>query len=156
MTIDGIQKSVKMIDGTGQGTILGPLLCNLFFLPILELWCKDMEHLAPSMLSENEVKLSTFLSNFADDSAMMAGNENDMKLIVQRFPSYLSDFGVNVHTSELNNEKSKSSVIHIPATNEQAEKCTQHPVDIVNTKDNTVSKKQERTLSVRGRRSWWW
>jgi hypothetical protein len=34
-------RTVKMKNGTGQGTALGPALCSLFFLPLLLLWVSN-------------------------------------------------------------------------------------------------------------------
>ena len=50
MTVDGVTKTVNMVDGSGQGTTLGPMLCNMFFLPILQQWCKDMVDTSTVML----------------------------------------------------------------------------------------------------------
>ena len=44
-----------------------------------------------------------------------------------------------VHTSKKDNEKSKSSIIHIPATNDQKMNCRQKPVEIRGEYDNPTS-----------------
>ena len=132
MVVDGIPKTINMIDGSGQGTTLGPMLCNFFFLPILKLWINDMADVAPHLTSADGQQISTFISNFADDTAMMVSTFSDMELIVKRFPIFLRDFGVEVHTSTSHNEVSKSSIIHIPANVSQSTNCACEPVPIAN------------------------
>jgi hypothetical protein len=38
--VEGEQREVQVREGTGQGTTLGPILCNLFLLPLLLHWEK--------------------------------------------------------------------------------------------------------------------
>jgi hypothetical protein len=42
MRVSGVQKMVKMKEGSGQGTTMGPILCNFFFLPLLQEFEKRM------------------------------------------------------------------------------------------------------------------
>jgi hypothetical protein len=49
LEVDGINTEVNMVEGSGQGTKLGPMLCNLFMLPILEQWMEHMQHVTPTM-----------------------------------------------------------------------------------------------------------
>jgi hypothetical protein len=38
--VEGEQRQVNIQEGTGQGTTLGPILCNLFLLPLLIQWTR--------------------------------------------------------------------------------------------------------------------
>ena len=89
-----------------------------------------MRHIAPTMTTAKGEKFSTFISNFADDTAMMIGNLKDMETVVSAFPPFLADFGVEVHTSTKRDQPSKSSIIHIPANKEQKMACQNNPVRI--------------------------
>jgi hypothetical protein len=74
---------VNMKEGTGQGTTLGPTLCNFFFLPILLQFERNMagSRTAATTPSEGEGKsgneIGTFTYNFADGTCMLAGTLED-------------------------------------------------------------------------------
>jgi sorting nexin-29 len=52
LNVDGMTREVNIQDGTCQGSKMGPILCNLFLLPILEQWIADTEHLDPVLEAE--------------------------------------------------------------------------------------------------------
>jgi hypothetical protein len=52
LNIDGIRREVEVRDGTCQGSKMGPVLCNLFLLPILQTWARDTVHLDPVLETE--------------------------------------------------------------------------------------------------------
>ena len=112
-------RQINMKEGTGQGTVLGPTLCSFFFLPVLELWCKDKAkcHTQMTVKEENEkrqTEISTFVNSFADDTGMITGTYEDTVEIVSQFPAYMESFGVPVHLAEGVGEKSKSTVVYVP------------------------------------------
>ena len=76
--VEGVQKEVTIQEGTGQGTTLGPILCNFFFLPLLKQWNEMWENKATKMRQLHKRKVVTsLLHNFADDVAIILSNRHD-------------------------------------------------------------------------------
>ena len=47
--VEGVRKEVEANEGTGQGTTLGPVLCNYFFLPLLLQWNRMWQNKATKL-----------------------------------------------------------------------------------------------------------
>ena len=115
MNIGGIEKVVDMKEGTGQGTTLGPTLCNFFFLPLLIQFEKLMETRRTTARGEDEEEFSTFTHNFADDTCMVVGSLDDAKKVALEFNLYVKKFRSRVHVATAAVPKSKSVAVYVPA-----------------------------------------
>ena len=140
MTVDGVTRTVEMKQGSAQGTSLGPTLCLYFFLPILELWQTKMERarITTTATTRNEtgqeVHFDTFMHNFADDTLMIVGTREHAVRVVRDFDKFISSFQVEVHKATTKEPKSKSVIIHFPATKQQELDMDKTPIQV---NDNT-------------------
>jgi hypothetical protein len=99
MNIGGVEKVVDMKEGTGQGTALGPTLCNFFFLPLLIQFEKMMEAQRTTARGKDEDEFSTFTHNFADDACMVVGSLDDAKRVALEFNLHVKKFRSRVHVA---------------------------------------------------------
>jgi len=64
MNVGGVEKTVQMKEGSGQGTTLGPTLCNFFFLPLLLQFEKKMAKVKTKAMlrkeGEDDIEIGTF------------------------------------------------------------------------------------------------
>ena len=67
---------------------MGPILCNLFLLPILETWARDTVHLDPVLETEGGEEVSCFISSFADDMANAIGIEGHLRPLIWTFTAH--------------------------------------------------------------------
>jgi hypothetical protein len=116
MNIGGVHKVVVMKEGSGQGTTLGPTLCNYFFLPLLITFEKKMRARATFAYDSNETRFVTMNHSFADDTCMLLNNFEDTKTISKEFNQFAKLFSSKVHVATEVNPRSKSVIVHIPAT----------------------------------------
>jgi hypothetical protein len=111
MNVGGVEKTVKMKEGSGQGTTLGPTLCNFFFLPLLMQFEKKMSTVQTTatkmMEGEDDGEFSTFTHDFADDTCMLVA--------AREFNLYTKLFRSRVHVASEANPISKSVAVYIPA-----------------------------------------
>ena len=108
--VDQETRSVPMPDGSGQGTILGPLLCNLFLLPLICMWIEKWRH--HSTVFDNT---ESFSHIFADDTCIIAHDKQAAATLGADFADFLLDFGIEVHIGSDNNSKPKTVVLFIPS-----------------------------------------
>ena len=96
LDVEGVQRTVQMRQGTGQGTTLGPVLCNYFFLPILASWGKlAAEQGRATFMGDNHTsRFSSFTSNFADDTTMICDSREAATAAIREFDRYLSVFQI--------------------------------------------------------------
>jgi hypothetical protein len=59
--VDQETRTFPMPNGTGQGTVMGPILCNLFLLPVLSLWLQKWQHHGTVLLSKDAEKIASLL-----------------------------------------------------------------------------------------------
>ena len=78
----------------------------------------------------DEDKFKTFINNFADDTMMITGSRPMTEMVVREFPKYLSKFQVEVHRASAATPKSKSVIVHCPATEEQARSESLEPIEL--------------------------
>ena len=117
MNIGGVKKEVTMKEGSGQGTTLGPTLCNYFFLPLLYTFEKRMKHKATFACDENGLRFQTMNHSFADDTCMLLNNREDTEIISREFNIFAKKFSSKVHVATSEQPISKSVIVHIPANN---------------------------------------
>ena len=118
MQVSGIQKEVRMTEGSGQGTTLGPLLCNFFFLPLLKDFEDKMKTVKPTATTSKEmgeISFNSFTHSFADDTCMITGSLEDAEVVAKGFNTYMKSFKSRVHVATNENKMSKSIVVHYPA-----------------------------------------
>jgi hypothetical protein len=115
MHIGGVRKQVTMKEGSGQGTTLGPTLCNYFFLPLLRNFETKMKHKTTFAIDHNDAKFDTTTHSFADDTCMLLSNLEDTKYVAQEFNLYAKQFSSKVHVATADAPHSKSVIVHIPA-----------------------------------------
>ena len=108
-------------NGVKQGCVLAPFLFNIFFTCMLSHAVRDLEkgvyiryRLDGSLLAAKIKSLQSLLQEvlFADDCALVAHTESDMKLLQDRFSSASKPFGQTVSLG-------KTKVLHQPALNTQ-------------------------------------
>ena len=119
--VEGEQREIDIREGTGQGTTLGPILCNLFLLPILLQWDKQWQKHATTLHTSDGKTAHSLLHSFADDTAVIVKDRNTATLIVTTIHAYLQDFLVNIHVATTDSEESKSVVIFVPANKQKKE-----------------------------------
>ena len=135
--VEGEQRRVDVKEGTGQGTTLGPVLCNLLFLPLLlhweELWCDKATLLISKNASGDSMFTgSSLLHNFADDMAIIVKTRQEAEEISTDLYAYLQDFMIDLHVATPTIAQSKSVVLFVPANNGDTEiqQCEPLNVDI--------------------------
>ena len=133
MNIGGVEKVVTMKEGSGQGTTLGPTLCNFFLLPILIQFEKDMKAQVTTAAIQEDGKadkvFSTFTHNFADDTCMVLGNLKDATTVAREFNLYTKKFRSRVHVANAAVPKSKSVVVYIPSKTGRSPATNKIPVN---------------------------
>jgi hypothetical protein len=123
-------REVKMKNGSGQGTSLGPVLFQLLFLPLINHWMSKRGHLSTSTFhsqssSTSDPKSSTLLETrtlaeiFADDMAALMKRPQDAEELAGDFVNFLADFRCTVHVGTKENAKSKSVAAFVPANEEE-------------------------------------
>ena len=112
--IDQETRSVPMPNGTGQGTVMGPILCNLFLLPVLSLWLQKWKHHGTVLLSDDEEPIDSFAHIFADDTCIVAANRQSATALGTDFTDYLLDFSIAVHIGSSTNKQPKTAVVYVP------------------------------------------
>ena len=120
MQISGIEKEVIMKEGSGQGTTLGPTLCNFFFLPLLQEFERKMMRIVPTVRASKEMgghTFNAFTHNFADDTCMITDTIQDAETVAREFNTFMKQFKSKVHVATSTNPISKSIVVYYPATN---------------------------------------
>jgi hypothetical protein len=116
MHVEGLQKQVHMIEGTGQGTTLGPILCNFFFLPMLRQWESTWKDKATIFERDPDRQQETsFLHSFADDIAIILKTREDAEEVSTALYKYLKDFLIDIHVATPTEPKSKSIAMFFPA-----------------------------------------
>ena len=115
LQVEGEERTVQMPDGTGQGTTLGPTLCNLFLLPILLLWDRTHTHLHTKLETKDKKVTASCVHNFADDTAMIVGGKEEAEQTATEFFAYLNDFGLDLHAGTPSKPESKTVVLEILA-----------------------------------------
>ena len=119
MTIGGIEKTVQMAEGSGQGTTLGPTLCNFFFLPLLMQFERKMADVQTTAMQTTEghedERFGTFTHNFADDTCMLVGSHEDASRVAEEFNRHTRLFRSRVHVATDATPVSKSVAVYIPA-----------------------------------------
>jgi hypothetical protein len=132
MKVDGIEKELKIPQGTGQGSILGPRLFAFFMLAVLERLDDEMEKakatsgllykMDDTMTGRNkETKgkwVKTYMFGFADDTAIVFKTKQELECCTRQLISIFERLGLGVHTQSPDNPKSKTMAMHIPATGE--------------------------------------
>ena len=125
MNVSGIEKDINMKEGSGQGTTLGPILCNFFFLPLLKDFQHKMKNIVPHAYyynNENEYKeIDGFTHNFADDTCMVTNTLQDAKVVALTFNTYMKSFKSKVHVATDANPKSKSVIVYYPVDEKDTE-----------------------------------
>jgi hypothetical protein len=115
MNVGGVEKTVQMKEGSGQGTTLGPTLCNSFFLPLLLQFEKKMAKVQTKATlrkeGEDDIEFGTFTHNFADDTCMLVGTHEDASLVAKEFSLYTRKFRSKVHVATAANPISKSVAV---------------------------------------------
>jgi hypothetical protein len=121
-------REVKMKNGSGQGTSLGPVLFQFFFLPLISHWTSKWDHLstvtlhsknAPSTLHEETRTLGEI---FADDLAALMKSLRDAEECADDLVNFLADFKCRVHVGTQDNPKSKSVVLFMPWNDEERQR----------------------------------
>jgi hypothetical protein len=123
-------REVKMKNGSGQGTSLGPVLFQLFFPPLVNCWMSKWGHLSTSTFhsqfsSTSNTGPSTLIETrtlaeiFADDMAALMKLLQDAEDIAGDFVNFLADFRCAVHVGTNENAKSKSVVLFAPANEDE-------------------------------------
>ena len=131
MHVSGVKKSVRMKEGSGQGTTLGPILCNFFFLPLLQEFEKRMEARAPWVKASEEMGGENFVAmthNFADDTCMVVGTLEHAKYVAKEFNTFIKGFRSRVHVATATVPKSKSVVVFYPAN--EGEKSAEQKIEV--------------------------
>ena len=90
MNVGGVKKTVTMKEGSGQGTALGPTLCNFFFLPLLLQFEKKMSAAVQTTATKmtegkDDGEFSTFTHGFADDAYTLVGSHEDATVVAREF-----------------------------------------------------------------------
>lgn len=126
LRIDDLQRSVNIVEGTVQGTALGPTLCNFFFLPLLLQWKDKWSNIATVLQGKETHALTTssMLHSFADDTTDTMSSKQHATQFACELCYMLDDFGQSMHASSSLNEKSKSVVLYIPAKKKENDKQT--------------------------------
>jgi hypothetical protein len=112
--VEGIRREIMQEEGTGQGTTLGPVLCNFFLLPILLQWQDMWAGEATTLLHADGTKVHSLLHSFADDTAIIAKTREAAERISKALHGYLQDFLLDVHVADHTTDISKSVVLLIP------------------------------------------
>jgi hypothetical protein len=113
--VEGEQRTVLVHEGTGQGTTLGPTLCNFFMLPLLLHWQLTWTDRATVLHHDMDKTTVSHLHNFADDMAIISATREDAERTASQLYEFLQGFLVDLHVATQHNPHSKSVVIHIPA-----------------------------------------
>ena len=115
--VEGVQRDVTIQEGTGQGTTLGPVLCNFFFLPLQKQWAEMWKRKASRLTNQLEggIMMTSIIHSFADDVAIIMKNRDDTEEVARDFYRYLQNFLIDIHVATKSDPTSKSVVIFIPA-----------------------------------------
>ena len=111
--VDAQVRSVSMPNGTGIGTVLGPVLCNLFLLPVLSMWINKWRHHGTTLYTHDTL-VQSFTHVFADDTAIIAQNRESAITLGADFTNFLLDFSIEVHMGCERNPKPKTVVVFVP------------------------------------------
>jgi len=114
--VEGEQREVLIREGTGQGTTLGPVLCNLFLLPLLLHWEKEWSPYATKLhhIDRDEIT-DSLIHNFADDTAIITKSRGEAEAVARKIYFCLQDFLIDLHVASPSVECSKSVAVFIPA-----------------------------------------
>lgn len=136
-------REVKMKNGSGQGTSLGPALFQFFFLPLVNYWLSKWAHLSTSTFhyhpsaphtsnadSSTLIETRTLAEIFADDMAALMKRLQDAEEIAEDFVNFLADFKCTVHVGTKENAKSKSVVLFVPANEEERARHSGKPLSL--------------------------
>jgi hypothetical protein len=111
--VDAELRDVLMPNGTGIGTVLGPVLCNLFLLPVLSMWIAKWNHHGKTLCT-TAARVESFTHAFADDTCIIAQDRESATTLSTDFTDFLLDFSIAVHVGSANNTKPKTVVIFVP------------------------------------------
>jgi hypothetical protein len=130
LNVEGEQREIMIAEGTGQGTTLGPILCNFFLLPLLLHWQRLWSSRATKLREVNGHTTDSFLHNFADDMAIITRSRSEAKATATQLHNYLQDFLVDIHVATPEQTKSKSVCLFIPANKHEIEESFNEPLMI--------------------------
>ena len=140
LQVEGITKEININEGTGQGTTLGPVLCNFFFLPLLKQWSKMWQSKATMMNQSNGRKVaSSLLHSFADDVAIILSTRKDTEEVAKQLYDYLQNFLIDIHVATTTEKKSKSIVIFIPANKNIKEERSENAITVSTDDELTIN-----------------
>jgi len=111
--VDAELRDVLMPNGTGIGTVLGPVLCNLFLLPVLSMWIAKWNHHGTTLYTTTD-RVESFTHVFADDTCIIAQDRESAIILGTDFTDFLLDFSIAVHMGSADNTKPKTVVIFVP------------------------------------------
>jgi hypothetical protein len=114
--VDAQVRDVSVPNGTGIGTVLGPVLCNLFLLPVLSMWVNKWRHHGTALCT-HDTRVESFTHVFADDACMIAQDRESVIILGADFTNFLLDFSIEAHVgceSNLSNPKPKTVVVFVP------------------------------------------
>jgi hypothetical protein len=142
--VEGEQREIHVREGTGQGTTLGPILCNLFLLPLLLHWEKIWTSSATKLKHQQQGKTTdSFIHNFADDMAIITKNRAEAETLAKKIYLYFQDFLIDLHVATPEIERSKSVVIFIPAVDGSPEEGNLEPLTVNELCDKKINFVQE-------------
>jgi hypothetical protein len=129
--VEGEQREVRVQEGTGQGTTLGPILCNLFLLPLLLHWGALWTSSATKLKHPDHDEVTdSFIHNFADDMAIITTSRAEAETTASKIYLYLQDFLIDLHVATPDIERSKSVVLFIPAIDGAPEEGNLEPLTV--------------------------
>jgi hypothetical protein len=141
--VEGVQRDVRVMEGTGQGTTLGPVLCNYFLLPLLLHWEEKWASEATVMNHKNghgdDISTGTMLHSFADDIAIIVSTRQEAERVARRLYHFLQDFLMDLHVATPVIEQSKSVVLFFPSYDSEIELRRERPLTIDSRLGKTIS-----------------
>ena len=150
--IDGEVREVPMENGSGQGTILGPLFSGFCLLPIMELWvakwntaativqvAKPESSSLPPPPTEHYCDWDPdldhhpiYVNNFADDTSTVNKNKQSSAETSEDFIEYMGDFGLTIHVGTVDKPNSKTVIMFFPCNKRESETQNQDPIALSN------------------------
>ena len=119
--VDAEIRDVLMPNGTGIGTVLGPVLCNLFLLPVLSMWIAKWSHHGTTLYTTSD-RVESFAHIFADDTCIIAQDRESATELGSDFTNFLLDFSIAVHMGSADNPKPKTVVVFVPPRSNRTDK----------------------------------